>query len=100
MNDSNNVRPGERVLLQWLAVDVACRIGHKWLPEHIVQGICAPSHANQVFPARISTEHGWSCVQKNAICNVLGGRTNNRPLQPSNGRVISLANAPSNIANN
>ena len=39
-------------------------------------------------------------MQKNAICNVLGGRTNNRPLQPSNGRVISLANAPSNVANN
>ncbi|CAK0782928.1 hypothetical protein CVIRNUC_006123 [Coccomyxa viridis] len=37
---------------------------------------------------------------KSAICNVVGARTNNRPVQPANGRVISLANVPGNIANN
>ena len=40
------------------------------------------------------------CMQKSAICNVVGARTNNRPVQPANGRVISLANVPNNVANN
>ena len=30
------------------------------------------------------------CVQTNQICNVIGSRTNNRPIQPINGRIISL----------
>ena len=40
------------------------------------------------------------CMQKSAICNVVGARTNNRPVQPANGRMISLANVPNNVANN
>ena len=39
-------------------------------------------------------------MQKSAICNVVGARTNNRPVQPANGRMISLANVPNNVANN
>ena len=65
-----------------------------------VRGMRSWSHAHCVFSVSISSEHGWSCMQKNAICNVLGGRTNNRPLQPTNGRVISLANIPGSVANN
>ena len=100
MGELKHDLPSRRCFPRRQAILTACRISLQLLAEHIVRGMCAPSHAIEVFPERISSEHGWSCMQKNAICNVLGGRTNNRPLQPTNGRVISLANAPSNVANN
>ncbi len=33
-----------------------------------------------------------SAVSNNALCNIEGSRTNNRPLQPLNGRTLFLAN--------
>lgn len=38
-------------------------------------------------------------MQTNQICNVFGARTNNRPLQPTNGRTISLGKAADKAAN-
>ena len=68
---STSMMSGWKDLSQWQTILAAYCISRHLSPEHINQGIRASSHADKVSPGRISSEYGWSCMQKYAICNVL-----------------------------